>query len=141
MLETPHSWGSLAFSSVSTFKKRTWPRSSPATLPIVGANLRQGPHQGAQNSINTGTFERNTRLFELTVAKIDHKDRFPFFNWPLTLASIGAVRIRVTGICGLTVRGENKTSDPSAKNRVAREAHRGIGEVAIDVPALIDHRR
>ena len=50
----------VAGSSIFSFATRTRPAISAASLSIVGASIRQGPHHGAHKSTSTGNGERST---------------------------------------------------------------------------------
>ncbi len=52
------------FSSVFILPTLTLPSYSPASFSMVGASMRQGPHQGAQKSTTTGIGESRTSDFQ-----------------------------------------------------------------------------
>lgn len=55
MLLIPNSVAMLGLSSVFSFRHNSFPLNSFASSSMRGAIIRQGPHQGAQKSTNTGT--------------------------------------------------------------------------------------
>ena len=64
--------GVSGFSSVSILPILTLPWNSSASFSIVGASMRQGPHQGAQKSTTTGVLRLEHFRLPVGVGKLQH---------------------------------------------------------------------
>jgi hypothetical protein len=74
MLCTPKRAAVRWFESTSNFPTKTRPASSVASVSIVGAMSRHGPHHAAHMSSKTGSGERSTnspKLESVTVSGVD----------------------------------------------------------------------
>src|SRR6516165_3538519 len=69
MLRIPNRFDNAGLLSTSTFPTLTFGPSSFAISSSTGAIIRQGPHQVAQKSTSTGTFEALTVLSKLVSSR------------------------------------------------------------------------